>query len=606
MAKFIDESSILQVLQAVDIVDVVSGYVALVPKGKEMLGLCPFHNDRRPSMNVSPSKQIFKCFSCGAGGDAIKFVMLKEHMTFPEALEVLAERAGVQLPQRRQETSGSGAGRNVLEAVNRWAAQHFRRLYDAEPTGDRARKYVADRGINEDTARRFGLGWAPDSWDIMKDAAQEGGQRADHLVELGLLIAKDGGGYYDRFRERLMFPVIDALGRIIGFGGRTLGDDPAKYLNSPESVLFQKGQTLYGIHRAKDAIIRSKTAVVVEGYTDCLMAHQFGVDNVVATLGTALTEGHAKALSRYAEKIVLVFDSDQAGEKAADRAIDIFFGQKIEVRLASLPKGKDPCDFLLEQGPEAFADLLAGATEALEYKWQLTRQRIGESETVEGRKKAVDEFLLVVANAASQGHMDAIALGFLENHVAKVVGRSAADVHRQLQQLWHRRGGRGTAGAAPSRRRRENVERDSYVAAQRQLLEVLLNKPDLFAMVRGFVTGPELFRNAIDQAIAKRVWDYCSRGGAGPLSEIMATCQDPELCDIMTDLAADGEKRGNYEKTLEGALANLQLEQVEQDRREIRDMVLTAEQDYGEDAEAALLMEFQAKYQPNLRRSGAR
>ena len=604
MSKFIDDTNILQILQATDIVDVVSGYVALKPKGKEMVGLCPFHNDKRPSMNVSVSKQIFKCFSCGAGGDAIKFVMLKEHLTFPEAVEVLAERAGIQLPERRAEARTDGAGRTELEAVNRWAAQYFRRQYDSTE-GQRAREYVQERAIDADTARRFGLGWAPAQWDELKKEAESAGQRADHLVELGLLVAKDGGGHYDRFRERLMFPVIDALGRIIAFGGRTLGDDPAKYLNSPESVLFEKSTTLYGIHRAKDAIISEKTAVVVEGYTDCLMAHQLGVANVVATLGTAVTEGHAQALSRYAEKIVLVFDSDEAGEKAADRAIDIFFTQKIEVRLATLPKGKDPCDFLLEQGKEAFVELLAGATEALAYKWELTQRRLAASDTVDGRKQAVDQFLLVIAEAAAQGQVDAIGLGFVENHVAKLVGRSSEEVHQQLGRLWQRQRGRHGEQANRPVGQREVANSDSYRAAQREVLEVLLNRPDLFIIVREFILGPEVFARAIDKAIAQRLWDYCTQGGAGPLSEITGTCDDPELCDLMTDFAARGEERGNYELTLDGALTNLRHRRGEEDRQGVREMVLKAGQEYGEDAEAALLQEFQAKWQPDLRRAGA-
>ena len=419
-------------------------------------------------------------------------------------------------------------------------------------------------------------------------------------------MAKDGGGYYDRFRERLIFPVIDALGRVIGFGGRTLGEDPAKYLNSPESVLFDKGRSLYGIHRAKDAIIKQKTAVVVEGYTDCLMAHQCGVDNVVATLGTALTEGHAQALARYADKIVLIFDSDEAGEKAADRAIDIFFTQKIEVRLATLPKGMDPCDFLLDEGKKAFAELIAGATEALAYKWELTQRRLGESDTVEARRQAVDQFLLVVANAAAQGQMDAIGLGFVENHVAKLIGRSAEQVHEELRRLWHRQRGRRSDKGGRSTAQREAATVDSYRMAQREVLEVLLNRPDLFEMVSRLVTGPEVFAGVINQAIARRIWDYCTAGGQGPLNEITGTCEDPELCDIMTDFAARGEQRGNYEDTLQGALANLRHRHGEEDRQGVREMVLKAQQEYGEEAEAALLHEFQAKWQPDLRRAGAR
>jgi len=431
---YFNDAHIQQILQALDIVDVVGNYVALKPKGKEMVGLCPFHDDKRPSMNVSAAKQIFKCFACGAGGDVIKFMMLRERMTFPEAVRLLAERAGVKLPER-EETTGPQVDRNQLEAVNRWAARYFRSRFEHETEGAIARKYVQERQITDETARRFGIGFAPESWDSLVQAVQAEGLRGADFEELGLFCKKEDGGYYDRFRNRLIFPVLDAMGRVIAFGGRTLGEDTAKYLNSPESVLFNKSGALYGIHAAKDAIVRERTAVVVEGYTDCLMAHQYGVDNVIATLGTSLTTEHARLLSRYAERIVLVYDADAAGQKASDRAIEIFFRQQIEVRLATLPKGMDPCDFLLAKGADAFAELLSGATEALEYRWQLMSDQLEGEDTVHGRKRAVEEFILLVARACEQGNMDMMAEGLQLNNVAKLVEKPLHGIGgRQYEQ----------------------------------------------------------------------------------------------------------------------------------------------------------------------------
>lgn len=604
MVLFFDETHIRQILQAVDLVEVVGSYVALQPKGREMVGLCPFHEDGRPSLNVSPSKQIFKCFACGAGGDVISFVMRRERLSFPEAVRLLADRAGIVLPKRDSQNSDNTADRHDLEAVNRWAAKTFRRWFDDPEIGIRARDYVANRGITEDTARRFGLGWVPADWDRLAKAAAHDGIKAADLKRVGLVVERETGGYYDRFRERLIFPVIDALGRIIGFGGRTLGDDSAKYLNSPESELFDKGRSIYGIHAAKDAIVKARTAIVVEGYTDCLMAHQYGVKNVVATLGTALTSDHAKVLSRYADCIVLMFDSDEAGQKAANRAIEVFFEQRVEVKLVSLPQGNDPCDFLVANGKEAFETVVESAIGALDYKWQTLLSHLDSAETITGRKRVADEFLQFVAKAMIQNNIDQISQGFMVNHVAKLVGVDPAAVHRHLHNLKRN-------AANLNRNTSTTAGRSSYAGvtlgrhgnAQKEVLEVLLNRPELISIVRDTITGPEEFEDEIHQAIAKRLWNYAQQEGTtGQLSEILAGIESVQLSDIITDMAAHGADRGNYEETLAKALRDIKHQRVERDRKGVCELLGSVAEEYGEDAETATLLEYHAKWQPDQRR----
>ena len=556
-------------------------------------------------MYVSPAKQIFKCFACGAGGSAFNFLMRRENMTFPEVVRLLADRGGIKLPERRRNVQDA-ADVHDLEEVNRWAAKFFRRMFEEPDEGSRAREYVVGRGISEDTSRRFGLGWACDSWDRLKAAAEADGIKAVNLVRLGLLKERESGGYYDRFRERLIFPVLDALGRVIGFGGRTLGDDPAKYLNSPESELFDKGRSLYGIHAAKDAIMQQRVAVVVEGYTDCLMAHQYEVKNVVATLGTALTGDHAKALSRYADRIVLVFDSDAAGQKAADRAIEVFFGQRVEVRLVALPDGDDPCDFLVKHGKDAFLELVENATDSLDYKWQGTVERLEAADSVNGRKRAADEFLQFVARGFVEHSIDAITSGFLANHVAELLKVSPGQVHERLRQLQRRvRPGQSSAAAAPVREE-VKVAADSEVGAHREIIEVLLNRPELLSAVGDVVSGPGDFKDEIHRAIAERLWQYGQLGGSGMLSEILAGVESVQLCGIMTDMAEAGAARGNFEERLIAAVKNIEHMRREDERQSVRELVSTAGEQYGDDAEAAALMEYQSKWQPDPRRPGAR
>jgi DNA primase len=597
VTAYFNEAHIQQIQQALDIVDVVGNYVALKPKGKEMVGLCPFHDDKRPSMNVSAAKQIFKCFACGAGGDVIKFMMLREKLTFPEAVRILADRAGVNLPER-QEQPGPQVDRNQLETVNRWSARYFRSLFEHETEGQIARKYLQERKITDDTARRFGLGWAPDCWDGLVQAVQAEGLRVTDFEQLGLFCKNEHGGCYDRFRNRLMFPVLDAMGRVIAFGGRTLGDDPAKYMNSQESALFDKSGALYGIHAAKDAIIKQRTAVVVEGYTDCLMAHQYGVENVVATLGTSLTAEHARMLSRYANRIVLVYDADAAGQKAADRAIEIFFRRQIEVRLVTLPKGMDPCDFLLANGAEAFTEMLAGATDALEYRWQIMSEQLEGEDSVHGRKQAVEEFILLVARACDQGNMDKMAEGLQLNNVAKLVEQPLHVVLDRVRKLQRRfRGQAATSGEQPGVRAMPEtvLAGDSFVNTQREVLEVLLNKPHLFTVAREALPEPTDFADEIHQRIAQQIWQAYERNPDYTLGELMAGCTSPELCRMITDMADRGEKRGNYEATLEYAFKRIRMIQHEQAASELSEQAITAGEKYGNEAETALLYDVQAR-----------
>ena len=486
----------------------------------------------------------------------------------------------------------------------------FRQQLEDPDVGAKARAYVEERRLSEQTSRRFGLGYAPEGWDTLKNAAQQAGIAPIELVRVGLLVAKEDGHHYDRFRDRLIFPVIDAVGRIIGFGGRTLSEDPAKYLNSPESVLFDKSRALYGIHAAKDPIVKQRTAVVVEGYTDCLMAHQFEVANVVATLGTALTAEHAHMLSRYADRVIVVFDSDEAGRKAADRAINIFFAQKVEVRLVSLPEGQDPCDYLDAHGTDAFVELLGTAVEALEYKWRGLQKQLDQTGTIEGKRRITEEFLSVIAHAHHQGNMDTISEGFLVNHVAKLIGAFPQEVHHTLARLKRQSGPRARVENAASETGattpNEPIARNGYEKAQQVVLETLLNYPDCFERVENVMADPDEFSPGILRRIAGLIWDAHERYGQATITNILATVHDLQLSNILTDMVERGASRGEFDNTLDGALAALAQARNEQERQRVRQAVTTAAVDYGDDAEAAMLLEIQAKYGPNLRRPGAR
>jgi len=550
VARF-SEQFIRQVAQAVDVVELVGRYVALKKQGKEFVGLCPFHEDHRPSLRVSPAKQIFKCFACGAGGGVFQFVMLYEKLAFPEAVRALAERANIPIPTESVMQPGDERlSKAELVKLTTFAARFYRSRLRS-PEGVAALEYAHSRGLSDESIDRFGLGWAPSSWEALTNAARRDGFSDAQLLGAGLTAKREGGsGIYDRFRNRLMFPIIDPAGRVVAFGGRALDEaEHAKYLNSPESVLFDKSGLLYAINWSREAIVSTGRAVIVEGYLDALIPLQAGVNNVAATLGTALTDRHVRLLSRYAREMVLVFDADIAGAAAAERAMEIFLAQQLSVRVATIPAGKDPCDYCLAEGPDALTRLIDEAPDALEYVWQRhsdAMRRAGDN--LADRRRLVEDFLRLVVWSSAYGAIDEVRRGQLAQHIGHMLNVAPGDLQQQMRRLVRRRprrsGGTGPGDdAAPA------------ALAERQLLEVLLNRPELFDQA-GERVAPEDFDAAQLREVAQCVWEL---GGAGRLclDELLAKEEMSSFGPLLATLATAGERRGNYEQTLTGAVEHL-------------------------------------------------
>ncbi len=400
-----------RVREATDIVRLVGEHVALKPKGREFVGLCPFHDDHSPSMYVVPAKGIFHCFVCGAGGDVYTFVQRLHKMDFPEAIRYLAERAGIELaPWKPARASGSGSiddsgghgagggrvSRRELLAANSAACDYFRAILRHAEHGRAAREVVERRGISPEMVEAFALGASADRWDGLSLTIQSKGLPVSAFEQAGLLKrrgASDAGeepgafqsasgtGHYDALRNRLIFPIHDATGRVIAFGGRKIRDeDEPKYLNSPETELFKKSSTLDGLFQASKTIQHERTAIVTEGYTDTIACHQAGLTNAVATLGTALTSGHARVLQRYCDTIVLLFDGDSAGEKAAERAVEVLFASDVDVKIATLgglTDAKDPDELLKREGGlEVLRAAIAQARPILNFRYERLRERL--------------------------------------------------------------------------------------------------------------------------------------------------------------------------------------------------------------------------------------
>ncbi len=360
MPKSYDNRLTQDILDRLNLVDVASSYVQLKKSGSNYKGLCPFHQEKSPSFMVSEDKQLYHCFGCGVGGDVFNLVMGLEHVDFKDALGILAERAGLNMDDYREKRSPEDDKlqklRGLIFQMNREAAIAF---YKALAKSPEALAYLKKRGIAPDVAKRFGLGYAPAGWQFMTDQLLKRYDR-EAVLGSGLVLEGKNDRPYDRFRDRLMFPIIDVRGRILGFGGRVMGDDVPKYLNSPETPVFDKGRTLYGLNIAKDHL-RDRRLVITEGYMDVIGLHQAGVRNVVATLGTALTEGHGRLIKRYADEVILAYDGDEAGQKAALRGIEILRSHVPKIKVLVLPKGKDPDDVVREEGLQAFTVRLEAA-----------------------------------------------------------------------------------------------------------------------------------------------------------------------------------------------------------------------------------------------------
>ena len=545
------------VRSSTNLVDLVSESVALKPihGGTDYVGLCPFHDDRNPSFHVYPDRQSYRCWACDQGGDCFRWVMEMERVPFPEAIESLARRAGLEIPKKKagdRSSDGSSGAQSKSEtlAVVEWAVNLMHQALRTSRTADNARQYVQKRKLSEETVRNFRLGYHPEDWNWFLEQAR-GRFTPAQLVSAGLIQSRNNGpGYFDNLVGRLVFPILDEKSRPMAFGGRVLPggniESDAKYWNSPASTIFNKSQTLYAFDRARPAILKSKTAIVVEGYMDCIACHQAGVSNAVATLGTAMTEDHVRFLRRFAEKVVLVFDSDLAGQKAAEKSISRFLAQNLDLRILNVPSGKDPADYLEEHTSEDFYRLTEQALEAWEYKLQAVVSRHGTT-TIAGREQVLNHMVEFLAE--SQG----LAGTVREDLVLKTVcGRIQIDertARRQLNELRDKSQKRGSnrrvaemPPAEPVVRKENALER-----AERELLEIILTCPETIDFIRHQI-GADDFENVRHQRLLELCIDLWKEDGDLPeLSRlIIASESDSDLLSLINAVVDTAEEKGIF------------------------------------------------------------
>jgi DNA primase len=433
---FIPPEFIEEINRRLDIVDLVSKYVSLKKQGRNFIGLCPFHSEKTPSFIVSPEKQIYHCFGCHAGGNGINFLMQIENLSFPEAIEKLADSFGIEIPRQKLspiEEAKIQERKNYFEINS--IARDFYQEYLWSKAGDNARGYLENRGLTAEIVKKFALGYAPDNWDTLLKYLLKKGYSHKQIESAGLITLREGMNEnikaYDRFRDRVMYPILDYKGQVVGFGGRILSSDPkqAKYLNSPETAFFHKSQNLYGLFTAGNSIRKLDEVVIMEGYMDVIAAHQFGVENAVAALGTAFTAEHAKLLRRYSNNVLLAFDGDEAGVKAANKSMDILKNLDCNLRVLHFPDNKDPDEFIREKGKLGWEEYIS--ENALDFWGYKLKQGLKNNDinTISGKSHLVEELMPYMRSCNNKVELESFV-----NLLAKTLGISVNSIYADLRK----------------------------------------------------------------------------------------------------------------------------------------------------------------------------
>ncbi len=567
------EEVIEEVRMRNDIVDVISGYVKLQKKGKDYFGLCPFHNEKSPSFSVSPGKQMYYCFGCGAGGNVITFIMEYENYSFTEALKLLADRAGMALPEKeytKEERAGEDLRRTLLE-INKLAANYF--YYQLKhPQGRAGYEYLKKRQLTDDTIRHFGLGFANKTSDDLYRFLKEKGYSDEILKETGLVTIEEKGAH-DKFWNRVMFPILDVNNRVIGFGGRVMGDGTPKYLNSPETRLFDKSRNLFGLNYARTS--RENYLLICEGYMDVIAMHQAGFTNSVASLGTAFTSQHAALLKRYTSQVILTYDSDGAGVKAALRAIPILKEAGISVKVLNMRPYKDPDEFMKNLGPEAFRQRIEEAKNSFLFEIDVLKSQY-DMEDPEQKTRFYQETARRLLEFPEALERDNYIQAVSKEHMIPY-----EDLRRLVNQLGSRMAPGSSASLRPSysqEERKPSPKKDKEEGnrrSQRLLLTWLIENPKLFERIQGIITAED-FVEPLYQKVAQMVFQAYENHSLNPAQILNHFINDQEQYREVAALfnASLNESLSNEEqkKAFSETVMKVKKHSLDQASRQAKDM----------------------------------
>lgn len=562
MSRSIPEHKVHEVREATDILDLVSGYVTLKKRGRNHFGLCPFHQEKTPSFSVNPEKQIFHCFGCGVGGNVFTFMMQHEGVGFPEAVKVLAKRAGIDIEFEEYDDSAARQNEAIYYANEFAAKQYAEALFTT--AGKDALAYLKKRGFSLEDIKRFGLGYAPPGWDFLLTHAQSEQIDTEVLSNAGLVLRKEGGGFYDRFRDRIIFPIWNLSGRVVAFGGRILhaNDKSPKYINSPETAVYDKSKILYGLYQNRDAIRKSDFAIFVEGYMDALSLCSCEVTNVVATSGTSLTEEQARLILRYTNKVYLMYDSDTAGSTAALRGADVLLQNGLEVYIVGLPEGHDPDSFVREHGTDALHELVRKAKGLFDYKVEQVLQKPAEQrgediqtllESLAKMKEPIQRSLLLTTAAEKLHISESVLWGELERLLAKR-NQNEKRRSRMAQRLDDL--GRVSKGS-------------KFEKALDDLIRILLKDWSLADLVFNQLDDLEN-RTGEKVAILKYLKNQYKSGGIPNPEELVHRFNDVQLSSFLVQTSHENFEGMDLQRWAKDCIRTIKLEEIQQQLNQVR------------------------------------
>lgn len=597
---FVEDDITREVRMRTDIVALISEYVRLRKTGKNYVGLCPFHEEKTASFTVDPDKQLFYCFGCGAGGNAFTFLMKREGLSFPEALEKLAQRAGVRLPSRsryRGDESRRKENKRLLDALE-FAQSKFRdMLYGSR--GKDALKYLETRGLSREIIDKFGLGFAPDEWDFIASSAKRSGFHQGDFLKAGLLLERPSGGYYDRFRNRVTFPIYDSAGTLIGFGGRAIGDETPKYLNSPETPVFRKGRELYALSLAKPGIRRKDRVCVVEGYMDVIMSFQHGIDYTVAGMGTALSREQARALLLLTGEVYLVYDRDEAGKRATRRSIDVFREAGGRTRIVSLPGSKDPDVFLRTEGPGAYEKLLDEALPDIQFIYDEARRENAHL-GMEGKIRVMEAMVPVLASLSSDFERSAYIEDFSRDLAVPTdsLNRDVETYRRKSKKARKYKDPQNRDTTGYDNQRQPNpasgskrVDKTGGKKPTDIEVSVVRRKAEE-GVIRCLIENPELLKKAMEtlgeqdfaDPVLRELFKVLREGSPDTVADERIQAQVAELCLRFGDVSRDSAPR-----ILDDCIRSMRRERLE----ELRETIALAERTKDQAALTQAILDYQ-------------
>ncbi|MCX5667471.1 MAG: DNA primase [Candidatus Omnitrophica bacterium] len=555
----IPDNIVDQVQARSDIVEVVSRYIPLQKAGRNFKAPCPFHNEKTPSFVVSPDKQIYHCFGCGAGGNVFSFLMKYENLSFPEVVEMLADKAGIQLPRfgpRKELTSLA----TQLYKVNELAIQFFEGCL---PQNREVRDYLVSRGITAETAKLFRIGYSQDSWDGVLKFLGGKDIKGDIAEKAGLAIASDRGGYYDRFRKRLIFPIFDLKDRALGFGGRVLDSSLPKYMNSPETYVYSKGRNLYGLNHTKESIKKAGYALVVEGYLDFIIPYQSGIRNIVATLGTALTIDQVKLLKRFASTVIMVYDPDEAGEAASLRNMDLFISEGVNVYVAELPKGFDPDGYIRKFGTEDFIKLTKASKNLFDYKISRLSMRF-DIKSAHGKASIAGEMLPTISRIEN-----AVLRSNLVKKLAEKLSVDEDSIRQELKKVKPDYTMR-VYSISPV-----EAKRDSK-SAQKMVLALLLDGESFVKKIRESLS-PDEFKDSSVRDVIKAVLDLSKEDRSITAVKLMNYFENNDAATaLISESVHLSETLDNKERILCDCIARIKKDNVKDSLGRLQDAIKIA------------------------------